>query len=242
MQIFLKCSSESIKYIIIIYIFCIILFKDWKTNGKHKNKIVNYNNDYTSNIDYLKTLKKVVYSALFGRYDNIHSIVKEYGYDYVLFTDHIIENKTDSNWTIVYIDEEIKNLNMNIIKKQRFIKTHPHLFFKNYDLSIYIDTTFSIKGKLDEFLIRILTPKLSIYVLEHPERSTINNEFITVINLHKDSNKSVTSVQNKYNRENFPDDNGLAECCLIIRKHNEFNCINFMNNWFNEIIYIKAIH
>ena len=59
--------------------------------------------------------------------------------------------------------------------------------------------------------------------------------FITVINLHKDSNKSVTSVQNKYNRENFPDDNGLAECCLIIRKHNEFNCINFMNNWFNEI-------
>ena len=62
---------------------------------------------------------------------------------------------------------------MNIIKKQRFIKTHPHLFFKNYDLSIYIDTTFSIKGKLDEFLIRILTPKLSLYVLEHPERSTI---------------------------------------------------------------------
>ena len=37
--------------------------------------------------------------------------------------------------------------------------------------------------------------------------------------------------------ENFSDNNGHAECCLIVRKHNSRNCINFMEMWFNEIKY-----
>ena len=62
------------------------------------------------------------------------------------------------------------------MKKQRFYKTQPHLFFKNYDLSIYIDGTFEIKGNLDDFLLRILTPNISIYnyVFEHPFVDSIN--------------------------------------------------------------------
>ena len=39
------------------------------------------------------------------------------------------------------------------------------------------------------------------------------------------------------NNENFPDNNGLSENCLIVRKHNELSCINFMNDWFDEIKY-----
>ena len=79
-----------------------------------------------------------------------------------MFTDLNFDNQTNLNWTILKIDEEIKVSNTNIFKRQRFFKTHPHLFFKNYDLSIYIDSNFEIKGKLDEFLLRILTPKLNI--------------------------------------------------------------------------------
>ena len=126
-------------------------------------------------------------------------------------------------------------IEIRTIKQQRFFKTHPHLFFQNYDLSIYIDSTIEIKGKLDEFLLRILSPNLNIYVLEHPDRNTINNEFSAVLQYYKDTNKSINSVKNKYNKEKFPDNNGLAECCLIIRKHNEISCKNFMDNWFEEI-------
>ena len=64
------------------------------------------------------------------------------------------------------INDELKYLNMNIIKQQRFFKTHPHLFFQNYDLSIYMDTTFEIQGKLDEFLLRILNPNSNIYLVK----------------------------------------------------------------------------
>ena len=45
---------------------------------------------------------------------------------------------------------QLQNLNFSnkreVMKKQRFYKTHPHLFFKSYDLSIYVDTTFKING------------------------------------------------------------------------------------------------
>jgi len=187
------------------------------------------------NIKYIKKLKKVVYTALLGKYDKIHSIIKEDGYDYFMFTDQIFQNKSDLNWTILPIDKEMKYLNLNIIKRQRYFKTHPHLFFQKYDLSIYIDSSFEIKGNLDEFLLRILNPFKSIYVLEHPERNSINNELKEIQFLHKDSNKTLIAVKNKYNFENFPDKNGLAECCLIIRKHNDLRCINYMNQWFQEI-------
>ena len=129
---------------------------------RNKNNI-NENINYANNNNYLTGLKKVVYTAMLGKYDKVRSIVKEKGYDYFILTDQMqIEN--NSGWTILNVEKHIKNLNMNIFKKQRFFKTHPHLFFKDYDLSIYLDSTFEIKGQLDEFLLRILTPKLSIYM------------------------------------------------------------------------------
>lgn len=201
-------------------------------------KLYETNKSYLEELNDIKKLKKVVYTALLGNYDNVHSIHKEKGYDYFMFTDKNLTNKSDLNWTILKIkkiNKEHKDSNISIRKRQRFYKTHPHLFFKDYNLSIYVDSTFEIKGKLDEFLLRILTPKKSIYVLEHPDTNSINNEFKAVLQSFKEINKTITYIKNKYNKENFPDNNGLAECCLIVRKHNEINSIKFMDRWFKEI-------
>ena len=187
-------------------------------------------------INDLIKLKKVVYTILLGNYDNVHPIMREKGYDYFMITDQFFEKKTINNWTIINVDKNRKYKNrIDKIKRQRFYKTHPHLFFKNYDLSIYVDATFRIKGNLNEFLIRILTPRLSIYLLEHPNRCKINNEFNSCISLGKDSKNNIIPIKNRYNKEGFPDNNGLAETCLIIRKHNKLNVIRFMESWFNEI-------
>ena len=42
-------------------------------------------------------------------------------------------------------------------------------------------------------------------------------------------------IMKRYKKENFPDNYGLIEGCLIIRKHNKKDCIYLMNKWFNEI-------
>ena len=107
-------------------------------------------------------LKKVVYSVILGKYDEIKTINIQNGYDYFIFSDVYNKTSVKTNWTILPIPEEVKNLNITDVKKQRFIKLHPHLYFKNYDLSIYIDATFTITGDLDEFLLRTLSSKYYI--------------------------------------------------------------------------------
>ena len=146
------------KIIYLLFLSYIFNSKSYEINEAQASKIENYLIDN----NYIKALKKVVYTALFGNYDQIHSINKEKGYDYFMFTEQNYENIT-TNWTILNVEQNMNFTNkIDVMKKQRFYKTHPHLFFKNYDLSIYIDATFEIKGNLDNFLLRILTPNLSI--------------------------------------------------------------------------------
>ena len=42
-------------------------------------------------------------------------------------------------------------------------------------------------------------------------------------------------VFNKYQKENLPNNTGLVDNSLIIRKHNEKDCILLMEKWWNEI-------
>ena len=79
-----------------------------------------------------------------------------------MFTDQNFSNTT-TNWTIIKIEKALNySKKFEVMKVQRYYKTHPHIYFKDYGLSIYIDGTFSIKGNLDEFLLRILTKDISI--------------------------------------------------------------------------------
>ena len=218
----------------IISIFFLIYYFKLQFINFNETQFINYERNMKHINDLIK-LKKVVYTILIGNYDKVHSIVKEKGYDYFILTDQNFEKKTINNWTIIHVDKINYKNRIDKIKRQRFYKTHPHLFFKNYDLSIYVDATFEVKGNLNEFLLRILTPRLSIYILEHPVRSNINNEFKACIYFGKDSINNIIPIKHRYNKEGFPDNNGLAETCLIIRKHNKLNVIRFMENWFNEI-------
>ena len=177
----------------------------------------------------------MVYTVNLGHYDTIKKIPKQIGYDYFLFTDLNKSVFNDTNWTIISIPKIVENLNVSIIKKQRFIKTHPHLFFPNYDISIYIDGIYTVDGDLNEFLLRILTLPLNIYTLEHPSRNSIRQELLAVKKLKKDNKSNIIRLRNRYNKSKFSDRNGLIESCLIIRKHNDKNCINIMEEWFDEI-------
>lgn len=216
------------------YIFLLLFLILYKIHEANLSLIHNYENN-SIDINSIKAMKKVVYTALLGNYDKIKIINKEKGYDYIMFTDQNLNNKR-TNWTIINVEHNLNYSNkLEVIKKQRFYKIYPHLFFKDYNLSIYIDSTFDIKGKLDEFLLRILTKNLSIYILEHPDRNSINKEFEAVLSLKKESKTNIEFIKKRYNLEEYPYNNGLSENCLIVRKHNDLNSINLMNQWFYEI-------
>ena len=228
---------------ILILYFCFyflnfpIEYKKFSKNYKFKilkNNYFSYNhtNIIKDNLNYIKNIKKVVFSIIIDKYDNPFPFIKQKGFDYFIFSNNIIN---DTNWTLLPIPNNILMMNISNIKKQRYIKTHPHLFFKDYELSIYIDASYTIIGDLNIFLLRLLTPKYDIYFLQHPSRSSIFQELTAVVYFKKEFNSSVELIKNRYIKEKISDNQGLIETCIIIRKHNNNKIINLMTNWWKEI-------
>ena len=160
--------SKIIFYELISTYFLIIYYKIRKLrlNNRFYDDIYYFNNKIKS-MNAIFKLKKVVYSVILGKYDEIKTINIQNGYDYFIFSDVYNKTSVKTNWTILPIPEEVKNLNITDVKKQRFIKLHPHLYFKNYDLSIYIDATFTITGDLDEFLLLLKKFKKYLFYFTH---------------------------------------------------------------------------
>ena len=237
-----KSKGGNVSYlniIILLYIiiYCII-FKYLKNKSKIDASIyenIYDENSYNRTLNNIKNMKKVVYTVNFGNYDELKNFNRQEGYDYFAFLDTDIDKYKYTNWTIVPISEEIKNMNVSDVKKTRFIKSHPHLFFKNYSLSIYIDASYPLIGDLNEFLLRILEPNYNIYCLEHYERDCIYKEIKEVVRVKREKKQIADIVEEKYKQENFPHDLGLIEGALIVRKHNSKECIYLMEQWWEQI-------
>ena len=212
----LLCKNKfKILSFIFIGFFCFVfntikIKKIYKKNYQFnaKKDLMNQRTDiyYKFNIEVIKNIKKVVYSVNIGGYDNISNFTKQEGYNYFLFSDIIYNN---TNWTVIPISKLIEKTNISYIKMTRYFKLFPHLFFKDYELSIYFDASYIINGDLNELLLRTLNPSYDLYFIQHPKRNNISQELSAVIEYKKDSNESVHTIRKKYIEENFPDNKGL---------------------------------
>ena len=176
--------------------------------------------------------KVIVYSCMIGNYDNVTSFNKQRGYDYILFTDQNIKN---TNWTIFPIPDEVLKLNVSDIKKQRYMKIHPHKFFKNYDLSLYIDPNYEITGDLDDYLINTLNPLDHIYIPHLQFGKGMKQAIDKAIEKKLDDVTLLKHVMNRYNQSKLLDKTGIVNAGLIIRKHHTEDCIKLMERWWEEV-------
>lgn len=176
--------------------------------------------------------KKVVYTCITGGYDNLiePKFVTE-GFDYVCFTDNN-EMKSDV-WEIRPLPKETEGLSQ--VKKQRYVKINPHLLLSDYDVSIWVDGNVTIKSDLNEFISKFIQSDCSIYVPKHPSRNCIYAESKAVISMNKDVKENVEPQIERYREEGLPKDYGLLQSNIMLRKHNEKDCIRFMEQWFEEL-------
>ena len=205
-------------------------------NEKLKESIYKEEN-YDTYLENFKKMKKVIYTANLGKYDTIKNIPKQEGWDYINIIDWEIteKEKKNTNWTFMMIPDFIKYMNASINKKQRFIKLHPHLFFKNYEISLYIDSIYILFGNIDNLIIRLLPPDINIVMNEHRTRNKVSEEIKSVLYFKKDKIEVIQKIKKRYKEEKFPDNLGLIEASFILRRHNEKDCINIMEKWWNEI-------
>ena len=175
---------------------------------------------------------KVVYTCITGEYDELKDpmYISE-GFDYICFTDNL-EMKS-SVWDIRPLPEECEDLSQ--VKKQRYVKINPHKLLSGYTVSVWVDGCVSLCDDLNELLSKVITDDISVYVPEHPNRNCIYKESKTILSMHKDKIDIVKPQMDRYKEEGFPSEYGLLQSNILIRKHNEDDCIRLMEAWFNEL-------
>ena len=176
--------------------------------------------------------ENVVYTCISGKYDSLKdpNFISE-GFDYICFTDN--DEFESSIWDIRRLPPETDNLSQ--VKKQRYIKINPHLVLQDYKLSIWVDGNVSINSDLNNLIKQVMNDNCSIYVPRHPKRKCIYEEAKIVMLLHKDTKENIVKQLERYKNLGFPSNYGLLQSNIIIRKHNNNDCIKFMTEWFDEV-------
>ena len=187
--------------------------------------------DYKGNIPN-RYKRIVVYSCLIGNYDNVSTFKRQRGYDYILFTDQKIVN---TNWTVRPIPEEVLKLNVSDVKKQRYVKIHPHKFFRNYDLSLYIDANYIIKGDLDDFIINTMNSIDNIYITHLQFGTDLSKGIDTAKKNKLDNSILLDEIRKRYNDLKIIKKRGIVNAGLILRKHHNPECIKLMEKWWEEV-------
>lgn len=171
----------------------------------------------------------VVYTALTGDYDYIHEILyKQPNVDYLLFTNN--KSLESATWEVKYVESNLDNLLLS-----RKIKMFPHKYLpQGYTSSIYIDANALIYGDISE-LCCYLVAETTMAVTTHYARNSIKDEINACVECGRiEDDVEALAQYEGYLKEGFRDDMGLAECTILIRKHNDFELQLLMEEWWKE--------
>lgn len=176
----------------------------------------------------------VVYTCITGGYDNIlePSFVTP-GVDYICFTDDpTLKSKT---WKFRPIPSEL--LSFSKVKQQRGVKMLAHRYLADYDVSVYVDGSVVVRGDIKEFLRTLDFSLYSVFIPEHPQRKCIYAEKDACVKIKKITGDAVVLAEKqmkRYKSEGYPQNFGLVQANIIVRKHNDDYCKVLMKEWWEE--------
>lgn len=174
--------------------------------------------------------KMVVYTGLFGNYDDLHEpLVTEKDVDYICFTDNA--ELRSEKWEIKHVACEHENMAVEVRK----YKCLPHRFFKEYDISFWVDASGQIMKPLKP-LIEEFMGESGILLFPHYERDCIYEEGAANILVHRDETAKLINQLYRYNNEMFPEHYGLFCGTYIVREHNREDISKCMEEWYEEIL------
>ena len=177
--------------------------------------------------------KIVCYTCVTGGYDSLKepSVVPD-NIDFICFTDNM--QLQSLVWNIKPIPDDLQFLSN--VKKQRVVKICPHRYLSEYDISIWIDGNICIKGDLNKFIAQYDLETVPFYTRVHPKRDCIYDEMEACLRAGKDKKEIMQPQIDKYRAEGYPEHIGMAETNIILRKHNEPDCVKLGNLWASELL------
>lgn len=173
--------------------------------------------------------KFVVYTALFGDYDDLIDPKENYeGCDFICFTDQ--KHLKSDIWEIRLIEECDLPLNM----MNRRYKILPHLFLSEYEWSMYVDANILIRKNPFELAEKYLS-KDDFVMPKHFARDCVYDEAKECVILGKTKHDETKKQMDFYKKQGFPKNFGMGENNILLRKHNSDKVINVMTDWWEEL-------
>ena len=173
----------------------------------------------------------VVYSCITGQYE-LPKTNQVWGKaDWFLFNDgQLPVKKQDSRWNY----KKTNNLFSDSRMTGRFYKAIPNEFFPGkYQYSIWLDGSITLKIPPEELVERM--ENADIMTFKHPVRNCIYQEAKEVLKLKLDYKENVDFHISRLRKENYPENNGLAETKIVVRK-NSPRISKFNKEWFYQIM------
>jgi len=116
-------------------------------------------------------MNKVIYTASIGEaYRVFEPVVTCKGWRVVCITNRDMQL---NGWEVMKIPNKP---NLTEVKFARYIKTHPHEYFPDADVSIWIDTKFTVTCDLDTVLKKYLPKDKDFVIMDHNRRNCIYEE------------------------------------------------------------------
>ena len=198
--------------------------------------------------------KKVVYTSVFGctEENNYHlhnPDVKLDEYDFVCFTDN--PNFKSDLWDV----RLVKPLYDDGARNAKRYKLKPHVFLKEYDISVWVDIEVKITRDIDSVVTDMLSEN-NLAILNHElcgrtvsgdlnARKCVYEEarFIQWLGdnnpkkVYKDNMDIIHTQVDRYKKEGYPENNGLARTTVMFMRHNEDDVKRQMDTWWEEMKY-----
>lgn len=172
--------------------------------------------------------KLVVYTALFGDYDNLLEPRGRYaGCDFVCFTDQ--ESLKSKEWTLIAV-ENPGNKNIALNRKYKML---PHRYLDGYEQSIYVDANILITGNPRVLADKYLQ-KCDLVVPRHQARDCLYDEGRECIATMRSPLLETVRQMRYYSGQGYPRHFGLGDNSVILRNHKNPMVIKIMDDWWRE--------
>jgi hypothetical protein len=172
-------------------------------------------------------MRMCVYTAITAGKDSLKELSCEEGVNLVLFTDRP-ENHTGSAWEVrpacdLFIDPR---------RNSRAHKLLAHQYLDEYGYSLWIDGSIRLLASPSD-LVNTYLRDADIAMFQHPTRNCLYVEAAGLSGAGYDKKEIFVEQLEKYRRANYPENQGLNECAVILRRHNTRTEM-FNNAWWSE--------
>ncbi len=169
----------------------------------------------------------VCYTAITGGKDLLKETQNTTGAKFVAFVDRPIPSTT---WELRDAHTEFSDPNRNA----KIHKVNPHVYFPEAEYSLWVDGTIEVVDPMDLLIERYLEDA-DIALFKHYERNCAYSEAMVCGAMGLDDQEVMSKQMARYYmQEQYPIDNGLAECTIILRRHTpKIQKLNEM--WWAEI-------